>query len=204
MSLNTHPETLPWYRSHVIVGSVLAVIVQIANIFGLVDVVSADVQAEIVDNIVNGLTALFGLYAMWGRVTQKYAPPITVGKASNARVPMMFFAAPLLALSLVALPGCATLQQGPRAAADQTMLDEQVSIAVEASYQAAAQILLAQVKAGKLTGVELEKAEAYEAKAFAAVLAMRAAYDAGNSADFNAALSNALRAVAEFRTAIAA
>lgn len=205
MALNTYPETLPWYRSHVIVGALLAIVLQIANAFGLIEAVSPDVQAEIADKVVNGLTAIFGLYVIWGRTSQKAAPPITGGKMSSGRTgAYAMLLAPALAMSMVALPGCSVLNESPRVAADQTLLDEQMAIAVESSYQAAAQILLVQVRSGQISGEDLEKAEAFEAKAFLAVKAVRSAYDAGNSDSFASALPEALRAIADFRKLIGA
>lgn len=109
------------------------------------------------------------------------------------------FAALALAVALPALAGCSTfgnLPTSPSAAADQTLLDERGAIAVESAYQAAGLALESAVDAGVLTGTNAANAAALERRAYNAVLAVRAAYDAGNAADYQAALTTAREAVA--------
>lgn len=99
----------------------------------------------------------------------------------------------------LALAGC-TIGTPPVTApaqiADRTTLDEQAALAVELAYQAAATAVLA-------TGAEKRAdVRAADQRAYAAVKAVRAAYDAGNAASYLAATVSARAAVASLLTAI--
>lgn len=86
----------------------------------------------------------------------------------------------------------------PAAAADQTVLDEQVAISVELAYQAAVLTVSTATKAGLVKGATAEKLLAADNKAYQAVLAVRAAYDTGNArtyAEAAIAAQNAIRQV---------
>lgn len=105
----------------------------------------------------------------------------------------------LALLAPLALAGCATiaaLPSSPDQAANATLLDERGAIAVETAYQAAGLALESAVDAGALTGADAVRAAELEQRAYDAVRAVRAAYDAGNAASYTAALANAREAVA--------
>lgn len=108
-----------------------------------------------------------------------------------------------LAGPVVMLAGCATLPSimgipdTPAAVAETTLLDEQVGAGVELAYKAFRVALETATDAGLLKGDHARRAAVLDNQAFAAVGAVRAAYRAGNAADYG-------RAAKEARTAITA
>lgn len=94
-----------------------------------------------------------------------------------------------LALACLAMSACsfatsADIPSSPSAAANQTVLDEQTALAVELSYQAAGLAVETAVDAGAITGETATKVAALDRKAYAAVRAVRSAYDAGNAESY--------------------
>lgn len=84
----------------------------------------------------------------------------------------------------------------PATVADATTLDEKAAIGVELGYQAAAQLALA-------TGAaRSERVKSADRRAYAAVKAVRAAYNAGNASSYPTAAIAAHEAVAALLTAI--
>lgn len=114
---------------------------------------------------------------------------------------MIHFAAPL-GIALVALGACTSLPQiapPPAAIADMTTLDERSSLAIEVAWRAAGAALEAAVDSGRLTGDAAAQADRLDAKAGHFVGLARAAYDAGNAADYAAALRQAKPLVKQLR-----
>lgn len=112
---------------------------------------------------------------------------------------MIHFIAPL-GIALVALGGCAQLTQiapPPDAIADMTTVDERGSLAIEVAWRAAGAALEAAVDSGRLTGAAAAKADRIDARAERFVGLARAAYDAGNAADYMAAIAQAKPLIAE-------
>lgn len=110
-----------------------------------------------------------------------------------------------LAISIVslALVGCAPLAAvmggippAPAAAADRTMIDEQTALSVELAYQAATVAIGAAVNIGVLRGEGAERVAVIDRRAYRAVLATRAAYDAGNATSYGAAATTARTEIA--------
>lgn len=105
----------------------------------------------------------------------------------------------------LALAACATVPSVPPApadVADTTVLDERGAIAVESAYRAAGLALEMAADTGLLRGEAAARAARLEQRAYDAVLAARAAYDAGNAASYATALINARAAVAAALVAI--
>lgn len=102
----------------------------------------------------------------------------------------------ILALALVAsLSACAlTPPPAPVDVADKTALDEQAGITATVAYTAASRLGLALARAGI---IDKAKFKALDARGYAAVLAIKAAYDAGNSASYFAAIEQAKAATAQ-------
>ena len=90
----------------------------------------------------------------------------------------------------------------PGQVADRTVLDERGAIAVESAYRAAGLALEMAVDTGLLRGQAARTAATYEQRAYTAVLAARAAYDAGNAATYPAALASARQAIARALLAV--
>jgi hypothetical protein len=109
-----------------------------------------------------------------------------------------YFQASIVAMACLTLPACSTLSQippSPASAAQTTVLDEQAALGVEMAYQAAALSLRTGLRAGLIKGDTATKARAADAKAYTAVLAVRAAYDAANATDYGEALARARESV---------
>lgn len=105
----------------------------------------------------------------------------------------------VLALSL---PGCATFPTAPVDVANQTKLDEQAALAIELAYQAAALAVSTAADLGVLKGANASKTAEIDRKAFSAVKSVRAAYDAGNSDSYAAALVTARAEIAALLAAV--
>jgi hypothetical protein len=106
----------------------------------------------------------------------------------------------------LALAGCvpaelANIPAAPVAVADRTVLDERAALSVELAYSAAGRALELALDAGLVRGQAATTAAAAERRAYAAVLAARAAYDAGNARTYATAIDQARAAVAAVLTA---
>ncbi len=102
-----------------------------------------------------------------------------------------------------ALSGCAGMLNGiggvppsPAAVADRTVLDEQAALSVELAYQASSVVIRAAASVGALRGESASRVAEIDRKAYRAVLAARAAYDAGNAVNYGAAVATARAEVA--------
>jgi hypothetical protein len=105
------------------------------------------------------------------------------------------------ALALTGCSGLAGLAGGipptPVAAADETVLDEQAALAVELAYKAARLAVETGVDAGVVRGAQATRLAELDNQAYAAVLAARRAYRAGNATSYGAALAEARAAIAD-------
>lgn len=98
----------------------------------------------------------------------------------------------------LALSGCATvgnLPEAPVEVADSTVLDEQSMLAIEVAYKAAGLAIEAAVDAGIIRGEAATRVASLDRGAYEAVLAVRAAYRAGNATSYANALTEARSAV---------
>lgn len=105
----------------------------------------------------------------------------------------------LIPLVLVlALPGCSlgALMQPPATHANATVLDEKLAIGVELAYQAAAQAILAVNDVRPFSPALKARIQAADRKAYEAVVAVRAAYRAGNASSYSMAAAEAQSAIA--------
>jgi len=106
----------------------------------------------------------------------------------------------LIALALLVAPlaGCAVLDN-PSNVANQTVLDEQVGIGTEAAYTAASTLGLALAKAKV---IDAAKFKALDNQAFSALVAVRTAYQAGNSTEYLSAAERVYSAVAQIKALV--
>lgn len=116
---------------------------------------------------------------------------------------MRFFGLP----AALVLAGCMALDTpaslaAPVQAAEQTSMDEQAALAAELAYQAGALAAKTAIEAGWLRPDQAGRVRAAEGRAYDALLGVRAAYRAGNSSDYGAALSNARAAVSALLAAV--
>lgn len=107
-----------------------------------------------------------------------------------------FLMAVALAASSLSVSACATLGAEPAAVADTTKADEQAMLAAENVYLAANNLAQFSFDLNVLNADQRAKVKAADNKAYSALLAVRAAYRAGNSKNLVAAL-NELNTFAE-------
>ncbi|OHC96388.1 MAG: hypothetical protein A2792_00095 [Sphingomonadales bacterium RIFCSPHIGHO2_01_FULL_65_20] len=103
-----------------------------------------------------------------------------------------YLIAAALAVCAVACTPLATnggLPQAPEEIADATVLDEQVALSVELAYQATAIAAKAAADSGTLKGERAAQIATLDRRAFAAVQAVRKAYDAGNARSYGEAVA---------------
>ncbi len=108
----------------------------------------------------------------------------------------------LLSLGLVACSTVTSVVPSPAVVADRTVLDERHALRAEQLYQASATVVLAANRLGLIPAATRSRIKAADAKAYAAVRAVRAAYDAGNARDYAAARTIAEQAVADLLAAV--
>src|SRR5688500_11373349 len=87
----------------------------------------------------------------------------------------------------------------PVSVADQTIMDEQTVIAFDTSVETAAALATVAVKAGIIRGANLDRAAVLSKTGRTAVLALGAAYRAGNATSYAAALVQAKAAISGIR-----
>ena len=107
------------------------------------------------------------------------------------------------AIALLMLAACTTpgsIPPGPSVIADQTTMDERTVIAFDTAVSTAADLATVAVKAGLVKGANLDRLAALSAKARAAVLALGAAYRAGNATGYAEAIGQANSAIAGIRS----
>ena len=100
-----------------------------------------------------------------------------------------------LCLGVSACGALGAIPPSPASAAQTIVLDEQGALGVELAYQAAALSLRTGLRAGFIKGEAASKARTADTKAFGAVRAVRAAYDAANATDYGEALARARESV---------
>jgi len=72
--------TLPWYKSGIMVGLIVSLLLKAAVVSGLVTEVSDEQAAAVTNAVVLVLSGLADLWAMRGRLTQQGSPTITLKK----------------------------------------------------------------------------------------------------------------------------
>jgi hypothetical protein len=102
-----------------------------------------------------------------------------------------------VALASCGLAPLAGIPSAPVEAADQTVLDEQAALAVELAYKAARLAIETGVDAGAIRGANATRLAELDNDAYAAVLAARRAYRAGNATGYGAALAEARAAISD-------
>lgn len=106
----------------------------------------------------------------------------------------------LVLAALLALSACAgTLPTGPSNVAEATVLDEKIGIGAEAAYTTATKLGTALARAGLIDKAKFKGADA---KAYAALAAVRTAYRAGNATSYAAAIAELYAAVADIRALV--
>jgi hypothetical protein len=118
----------------------------------------------------------------------------------------------LLSAALLALPGCNTMARSaagpvidaavpikPADVASKTTLDERLGIGATIGYTAASRLGTALARAGL---IDKTRFKALDAKGYAAITAVKAAYDAGNATSYTAAIDRVNAAVADINTLV--
>ncbi len=108
-----------------------------------------------------------------------------------------------LSASLTACTVVDTATGGPVAAANQTKLDEQVGLTVTLAYTAAARAATLAIQTGFIKDqATIARIGELNTRAYAAVLAVRDAYAAGNSAGYLSGVSQARAAIGDLLAAV--
>jgi len=110
---------------------------------------------------------------------------------------LLFAVSAALALAGCNLSALGSLPPTPAQAADRTILDEQGALTVELAYSAVRLAVETGVDVGIIRGANATRFAELDRRAYAAVLAVRAAYRAGNADSYAAAQTLALDAVAQ-------
>lgn len=110
---------------------------------------------------------------------------------------LIFAACAALALSGCGLTGLGSVPAAPVEAADQTVLDEQAALSIELAYKAARLAIETAVDAGAIRGEQATRFAELDNRAYAAVLAARRAYRAGNAVSYGAAVAEARAAITD-------
>lgn len=74
------PQTLPWYRSQVIVAALVSIITKVLVGFGLIGEIAPEVNEQLTSTIVLVIGGIADLWALRARLVQKAAPDITLTK----------------------------------------------------------------------------------------------------------------------------
>lgn len=75
-----YPQTLPWYRSQVIVAAIISIVSKLLVGFGVIGEFTPEAETELAATIVLVIGGLADLWAMRARLVQKAAPTITATK----------------------------------------------------------------------------------------------------------------------------
>lgn len=75
-----YPQTLPWYRSQVIVAAIISIISKVLVGFGVIGEIAPETETELTSTIVLVIGGLADLWALRARLVQKAAPDITLTK----------------------------------------------------------------------------------------------------------------------------
>lgn len=126
------PTVLPWWKSRVIMGALTSAILKLAAGFGLLVEVTDDQTQAFVTVLLLVASLVGDAVAARGRITQKYAPPISATGSAKLRSPMIAALA-ALALLLVTTTGCAALSgsvMGDSAPPGQNIDDDRAALPV--------------------------------------------------------------------------
>lgn len=75
-----YPDTLPWYRSQVIVAAIVSIATKLLVALGVIGDIAPEVNEEIASTVVLVIGGIADLVAIRSRVTQKVTPSITLKK----------------------------------------------------------------------------------------------------------------------------
>lgn len=105
----------------------------------------------------------------------------------------------MIVAASMALASCAAHIPSPSTVANATVLDEDLGIGAEVAYTTAAKLGTALAKGGV---IDREQFKAADARAYRALLALRAAYRAGNATNYLSAAAEVYATVAEIRALV--
>ena len=205
------PETMPWWRSRIIIGALVSILMKVLVVSGFTaDVSPADSQ-QIVDLVLILIGATGDLVAIGARVRQKFVPAITAGGegsggsgSGGGKVLAML----LLCAIVVPIAGCsaglhAFGATSPAALSDRTKVDEQAALTITLAYTGAARAAAIAIETGFVSDpATVRRIGHLDQVAYAAVKATNGAYRAGNAADYQTALGEARTAVSAFLAAV--
>ncbi|WJY18667.1 hypothetical protein QQS45_13860 [Alteriqipengyuania flavescens] len=202
MDLSYPPETMPWWKSRVIVGAAISILLKLLVVAGLTGEFTDEESRQLVDLALILISAAGDVVAIGARVRQRYAPKITAGSGDGPGAGLMggkacsFFLACLLVVPLMGCASFAASAGSPRSVAERTVLDEQAALTIALAYTGAARAAAVAIEAGLIDDpATLVKIGELDRQAFAAVELTEDAYRAGNAEDYSVALVLAKEAV---------
>lgn len=202
------PTSMPWYRSTVIIGAIVSILAKVLVMTGLIGELAPDDEAELTNLIVLLIGGIGDIVAIGSRVRQKHAPAITGATTTYVANGRHYSWLALLLLPLFLVASCGwTPPAGnlpvPSDQADRTTLDEQTALSVELAYQAANKAATLGITSGLIRdNATIRRIGEADRQAYAAVQAVRAAYLAGNAADYLTASQQARAAVGAILSAL--
>lgn len=108
---------------------------------------------------------------------------------------------------LAVLPGCLPrgggMAESPAAMAGATVIDEKALAGAELAYKAMRTAGVIAVDAGALKGDDAARIADLDNRAYAALIAARTAYQAGNARDYASAIGDALRLIGDAQAILA-
>lgn len=108
----------------------------------------------------------------------------------------------LILAAALACSACVGTLPGPNTVADRTTLDERLALGAELAYKAARLAVEVATDAGAIRGNRATLVAAADERAYAALGAVRAAYEAGNASSYATAITRAQEAVDALLSAI--
>ena len=181
------PATMPWWKSRVIVGALVSIVMKLLVVSGLTGDFTADESQQLVDLALILIGAIGDVVVIASRVRQRHAPAITAS-APPKGILSIFLACALL----FPLASCSHLDPSgaPRAPVDVsegTKIDEQAALTITLAYTGAARAAALAIETGLVDDpTTVARVGEIDRRAYAAVQATEAAYRAGNAASYAA------------------
>ena len=203
------PQSMPWWKSKVIVGAAVSILTKLLVLTGLTGEFTALETQQIVDLSLIAIGAIGDLVAIGARVRQRYAPTITSGGGSGrggATLSALLACAlviPLVGCSMSGLSGVSSIPSAPAELSDRTDLDERGALTITLAYTGTARAAAIAIETGFIDDAEtVRRIGELDRKAYGAVKAAEAAYRAGNADSYSAALGEARAAVSVFLSSV--
>ena len=206
MAISTAPDVLPWYKSKIIVAGLVSLISKLLVVSGLITELSPEDSEVLSNTLVLLFSGAADIVTIVARAKQKSAPVIVAGSGDatvvRALLPVLLLlpVLPLLsACGAVGAVGLAASAPAPAVLADRTKIDETAGQLITTAYTGFARLAAFAIQSGAIRDpATIRRIGELDNAAYAAVLGVRRAYEAGNSRSYGEALAKAKEALAAF------